>query len=72
MEGNRKERVLVRLLLQTLPAYEERLKEIDEEIEKLKREKEAVEEKIREMRKDLEAFKRRGVNVEEIRKQLNL
>ena len=64
--------MLVKLLLQALPAYEDRLKKINEEIENLKREKRIVEEKIREMRKDLELFKRKGIDVEEIRKQLNL
>ena len=72
MEGNKRERELVRLLLQALQGYEERLKEINEKIENLKREKEIVEEKIREMRRELETFKKRGINIEEIRKQLNL
>ena len=61
MDEGKREKMMVKLLLETLPAYEDRLKKIDEEIEKLKKEREVVEAKIKEMRRDLEYFKRKGV-----------
>jgi len=48
------EKRMVKLLLETLPAF-------DEKIENLKKEKEVVKKKIEEMRRDLEFFKKKGI-----------
>ena len=61
MDEKKREKMMVRLLLETLPAYEDRLRKIDEKIENLKKEKEVVKKKIEEMRRDLEFFKKKGI-----------